>query len=106
MKQVEEKLLLFEKEINNMNNGTKIIQEISQLLRNSITESIQTANSTGSIDERISVLVSGYQNVLDILGEYQGNFLKKDHTIKTKISVLEEVLDEYIVEYPNDLSQE
>ena len=96
MEMVEDKLTLLETQKQTADDGEKILDELSKLIQTVVVNTIDSANSTESIDERISTLVSGFQNVLKSVSDYRNSFLRSQHTLKTKISVLEEVLDSYI----------
>jgi hypothetical protein len=96
MEMVEDKLALLEIQKQSEDDGQKILDELSQMIKSAIVSTIESANSTESIDDRINILVTGFQSVLGSVNEYRSNFLRSQHTLKTKISVLEEVLDSYI----------
>ena len=103
MELVEKKLALLEKESQQINNGEKVLGEISQLVKNKVIESVRAANETESIDDRIQTLVNGYQEILNTVNQYQAQFADLTNTLQTKISVLEEVLDSYIENEASDL---
>ena len=103
MELVEKKLALLEKESQQINNGEKVLSEISQLVKNKVIESVRAANETESIDDRIQTLVNGYQEILNTVNQYQAQFADLTNTLQTKISVLEEVLDSYIENEASDL---
>tara|TARA_A100001015_G_C14963879_1_gene702084 strand:- start:1302 stop:1616 length:315 start_codon:yes stop_codon:yes gene_type:complete len=103
MELVEKKLALLEKESQQINNGEKVLGEISQLVKNKVIESVRAANETDSIDDRIQTLVNGYQEILNTVNQYQAQFADLTNTLQTKISVLEEVLDSYIENEASDL---
>ena len=103
MELVEKKLALLEKESQEVNNGKKVLREISQMVKTKVIESVRAANETESIDERIQALVNGYQEILDTVNQYQAGFNNSNYTLQTKISVLEEVLDSYIENEASDL---
>ena len=106
MEQVEKKLSVLENAIGNLNDGTKIINELNLLIKKIIVNSVNSANETESIDERIQLLVSGFQAIMDVCAEFASNFEKDKHTLQTKISVLEEIIDEYIANEDHDLTEE
>ena len=74
MELVEKKLALLEKESQQINNGEKVLGEISQLVKNKVIESVRAANETESIDDRIQTLVNGYQEILNTVNQYQAQF--------------------------------
>jgi len=106
VKLVEDKLSTLENEVRNMNNGNGIIQELGQLIKNKIMAAIDEANSAESIEERVKILVAGYQEVLNSITDYQNKFVAEVYTRQTKISVLEEVMDTYIANEGHDLDEE
>lgn len=106
MEQVEKKLSTLENSVGNLNDGTKIISELNLIIKKIIVNSINSANETESIDERIKLLVAGYQAIMDCCTEFASNFEKEKHTLQTKISVLEEIIDEYIANEDHDLTGE
>lgn len=103
MELVEKKLALLEKESQEVNNGEKILGELSQMVKTKVIESVKAANETESIDDRIQTLVNGYQEILNTVNQYQAGFNNSNYTLQTKISVLEEVLDSYIENEASDL---
>ena len=103
MELVEKKLALLEKESQEVNNGEKILGELSQIVKTKVIESVKAANETESIDDRIQTLVNGYQEILNTVNQYQAGFNNSNYTLQTKISVLEEVLDSYIENEASDL---
>ncbi len=103
MELVEKKLALLEKESQEVNNGEKILGELSQMVKTKVIESVKAANETESIDDRIQTLVNGYQEILNTINQYQAGFNNSNYTLQTKISVLEEVLDSYIENEASDL---
>ena len=103
MELVEKKLALLEKESQEVNNGEKILGELSQIVKTKVIESVKAANETESIDDRIQTLVNGYQEILNTVNQYQTGFNNSNYTLQTKISVLEEVLDSYIENEASDL---
>ncbi len=106
MELVEKKLALLEKESQEVNNGEKILGELSQMVKTKVIESVKAANETESIDDRIQTLVNGYQEILNTVNQYQAGFNNSNYTLQTKISVLEEVLDSYIENEASDLDWE
>ena len=106
MKHVEEKLKALEKDIGDLNDGSKIIANISSVVKESVMTAVDSANATDSIDERIQLLIAGFQNVLNKVTNYQIDFNQQKYTIETKISVLEEIVDAYIENEGYDLSEE
>lgn len=106
MKHVEEKLKALEKDIDDLNDGSKIIASISSVVKESVMTAVDSANATDSIDERIQLLIAGFQEVLNKVTNYQRDFNQQKYTIETKISVLEEIVDAYIENEGYDLSEE
>ncbi len=106
MELVEKKLALLEKESQEVNNGEKILGELSQMVKTKVIESVKAANKTESIDDRIQTLVNAYQEILNTVNQYHAAFNNSNYTLQTKISVLEEVLDSYIENEASDLDWE
>lgn len=106
MKLVEDKLAFLEKQKQQKNNGQLVLSEIDALIKKSIAETIQEANITESIDARIKMLVSGLQKIMDILNSYGSSFLKDGYLLDAKISVLEELMDNYLANENNENTQE
>jgi len=106
MEQVEKKLSVLENTVGNLNDGTKIINELNLLIKKVVVDSVNSANETESIDERIQLLVAGFQSILNVCTEFASNFEKEKYTLQTKISVLEEIIDEYITNEDHDLTEE
>tara|TARA_Y100001958_G_scaffold153250_1_gene140511 strand:- start:515 stop:835 length:321 start_codon:yes stop_codon:yes gene_type:complete len=106
MKLVEDKLKAFEQQKEQLNDGSRIIESLSASVRKEVLQAIDDANGTASVDERIQNLVSGLQNVLDVVVNFGNDFAKEMFICETKISALEEVLDSYIDEAHEDLAEE
>ena len=106
MKHVEEKLKALEKDIDDLNDGSKIITSISTAVKESVMTAVDSANATDSIDERIQLLIAGFQEVLNKVTSFQKDFNQQKYTLQTKISVLEEIIDEYIANEVHDLTEE
>lgn len=102
MKLIEEKLASLEKAKQEKNNATLVFSEIDNLTRNSIAKTIQAANQTESIDARIKLLVSGFQEIMDILNSYGSSFTASNQLLDVKISVLEELIDDYLRDQINE----
>ena len=106
MKPVEDKLKALEQQKEQLNDGGRIIESLSASVRKEVLQAIDNANGTTSVDERIQNLVSGLQNVLDVVVNFGNDFAKEMFVCETKISALEEVLDSYIDEAHEDLAEE
>tara|TARA_B100000424_G_scaffold245234_1_gene216087 strand:- start:222 stop:542 length:321 start_codon:yes stop_codon:yes gene_type:complete len=106
MKPVEDKLKALEQQKEQLNDGGRIIESLSASVRKEVLQAIDDANGTTSVDERIQNLVSGLQNVLDVVVNFGNDFAKEMFVCETKISALEEVLDSYIDEAHEDLAEE
>jgi len=102
MKLIEEKLASLEKTKQQKNNGPLVFSEINNLIKNSVAKTIQGANDTESIDERIKFLVSGFQEIMDIINGYGSELLSSGHLLDAKISVLEELIDDYLKDQINE----
>jgi len=103
---VEKKLSQLESEKLKLNDATERIAELSQHLKELISESINAANSTTSVDEKINSLVGGLQSVMNMLAKYQADHYTGIFNLDNRISVLEEVLEDYIADVEDDLPQE
>ena len=106
MKLVEEKLASLEEVKQQKNNGRVVFSEIDNLIKASIENTIRLANETESIDERIKTLVLGLQEIMNILNSYGTDFASSDYILNAKISVLEELLDDYIKNENSENTQE
>ena len=106
MEHVEAKLKELEAKLAELNDGTRLLGELINTVNAGVVESVQEANGVESIDERITLLVSGLQKVVDTNRSFQSEFMTSKFILTTKISALEEVLDEYIVDGDNDLAEE
>ena len=106
MQLVENKLKILEKQKSDLNDGSKIVEKLSSSIRKEVLQSIDAANKTTSVDERIESLVAGLQSVLNIVVDFGNDFAKEMFVCETKISALEEVLDSYIGEANEDLTEE
>ena len=106
MEHVETKLKELEAKLAELNDGTRLLDELINTVNAGVVESVQEANGVESIDERITLLVSGLQKVVDTNRSFQSEFMTSKFILTTKISALEEVLDEYIVDGDNDLAEE
>ena len=106
MELVEKKLSELEVERTEVNDATKRVGELGQQLKSIVSESVSAANNTASVDEKLSNLVGGLQNVLTTLNDFQIKLLQSLTKLDNKINVLEEVLEEYIDSPVDDLSQE
>ena len=85
----------FEKEINDLktalllaNDGVITTAGLSASTTNLIRERIAAANATTSIDERISILASGLQDVVSYSEEYCENLKEQVDRLKDKIEYL------------------
>ena len=56
--------------------------------------SINVANQTSSIDERITSLANGLQSILDLILESRNKVREKKSQLLTKIDTVKEVLDD------------
>ena len=106
MELVEKKLSQLEAEKLKFNDASARIAELSSYLKELIAESINTANSTSSVDEKINSLVGGLQSVMNMLVKYQTDHYTGILNLDNRISVLEEVLEDYIADVEDDLPQE
>ena len=102
MKLIEEKLASLEKAKQEKNSATLVFSEIDNLIKNSITKTIQEANETDSIDASIKLLVSGFQEIMDTLNSYGSSFAASNQLLDVKISVLEELIDDYLKDQINE----
>ena len=103
---VENKIKHFEQKKNDVNSASTVLVNIGGEVKSRIFASINSANETESIDGRIKCLVEGMQGIIDYLNKYEESFLKENFILDTKISVLEEVIDEYIDNQTNEKEQE
>ena len=106
MELVEKKLSQLEAEKLELNDANARIAELSSYLKELIAESINAANSTSSVDEKINSLVGGLQSVMNMLAKYQTEHFTGILNLDNRISVLEEVLEDYIADVEDDLPQE
>ena len=93
---IEKKLATLENEKNQVNNGPAVLGKVSSDIKSRIFAAINSANESESIDGRIQALVEGMQGIIDHLNNFEEQFLRTNFIIDNKITVLEEVLDEYI----------
>ena len=103
---VEKKLKSLEEEKNISNDGSAVLGEISNSVKSRIFAAINSANESDSIDGRIQCLVEGLQGIIDYLNNFEEAFLRQNFVINTKVSVLEEIIDEYIDTQTNQIEQE
>ena len=106
MDAVENKLRLLEEQRNAENDGKVVFSQVSAKVKSTIFSTIESANQSESIDKRIELLVEGLQNILNYLNEYQTEYLRKQFVFESKISVLEEGIDDYIKIETNENEQE
>ena len=67
---------------------TKIKSQVTTLIK----ETIDSANSTSSIDERIKHLVSGLQSIMTFVEEYEQQHLLQSSQMKQNVSLLQTIL--------------
>ena len=104
---IEQSISDLKKELESINDATSLSKEIylSQLSKGQAT--INQANQTTSIDERINLLVTGLNEMIDLAGKKSESVQRKIEDLKLKIEVLEEQLppegfDEIIDEEESD----
>ena len=103
---VEKKIQMLEKQKTGANSGSEVLSQIGSEVKSRIFAAINSANESDSIDGRIQSLVQGLQGIIDFLNGYEEKFLKENFILDTKISVLEEIIDEYINAQTNEKEQE
>ena len=103
---VEKKIKDLESEKRMLNNAAFVLRDVSSEVKSKVYAAINSANESESIDGRIQALVAGMQSIIDFLNTHEENFLKQNFLVDTKMSVLEEVIDEYINTQTNENEQE
>ena len=96
MEVLNSKLSKLEQEHKNMNDVSLVLPELSQKIKGSIYAAVEKANATQSIDERIQVLINGLQSVVNLLTECEREVATNNFVLKTKIAVVEEIVDELL----------
>ena len=102
MKPVEDKLNELEKEKTNINDASVAVNYLTQEIRKKVAESVEKANATDSVDERLASLLLGLQSVVDVVNEFGSQHATKVFVLNNKISVLEEVLESYLSNVSED----
>lgn len=82
----------YQGDLNELNDGEKMLNSLSTSIRILIEESIKNANNTDSIDDRIKELVKGLQSVLNEVNLKQETYLVDKKILEIKISVLDDLL--------------
>jgi len=83
----------YEKLLEDLRDGEKIIDDVSLNIQAIVSKTINEANATESVDERISTLVSGLQSILNFSNQKKSTFLRDKFVLEAKVSVLNEALD-------------
>ena len=96
MEVLNSKLSKLEQEHKNINDISLVLPELSQKIKGSIYAAGEEANATQSIDERIQVLIDGLQSVVNLLTECEREVATNNFVLKTKIAVVEEIVDELL----------
>jgi len=102
MKLVEDKLKQLEKEKQSINDAGLAIAYLSQEIRKNVSDSVEKANSTDSVDQRLQSLLAGLQTIMDTTNNFGNEHVKKLFVLDAKIAVLEEILESYL----SDASEE
>lgn len=87
----------YEKLLEDLRDGEKIIDDVSLNIQAIVSKTINEANATESVDERISTLVSGLQSILNFSNQKKSTFLKDKFVLEAKVSVLNEALDNSVL---------
>jgi len=88
------------------NDADIVVSKIKLEVTSIIKKTIQTANSTTSIDERLQSLVSGLQSIMTFIEDYEQQHLLESIRMKQNTKLLQEVLrkvDKKIDEEKKDL---
>lgn len=94
---VKTKLVELKEQLSNelaqINDSANIMKEVRENLIHLLTLSVNKANSTGSIDEKLSSLKQGQQDALDFVVEYENKNNDKVIRIKSKLQVIDDLLE-------------
>jgi len=96
MNLIQEKLVKLENRRTALNDAPSSIAHLSDKIRTSIASAVNSANGTDSVDDRISHLLGGLQAILDQVNTFSENLAKESFVLGAQISVLEELLEEYL----------
>ena len=79
-------------ELNEHNNADLIVKNVKSEITTLIKSTIQSANSTTSIDERMQHLIGGLQSIMTFVEDYEQNHLLVSSRMKQDVKLLQEVL--------------
>ena len=88
------------------NNADSVVTKIKSDITTLIKATIQSANSTTSIDERMQHLVGGLQSIMTFVEDYEQKHLLQSTQLNQNVKLLQEVLqkvDQKIEEEKKDL---
>ena len=88
------------------NNADSVVKKIKSEITTLIKDTIQSANSTTSIDERMQHLVGGLQSIMTFVEDYEQKHLLRSTQLNKNVKLLQEVLqkvDQKIEEEKKDL---
>tara|TARA_A100001015_G_scaffold300004_1_gene384810 strand:- start:296 stop:631 length:336 start_codon:yes stop_codon:yes gene_type:complete len=93
---LNKKLDSFQDEKKNLNDGKIILFSMGESIKQLITDAVNNANETNSVDERIKSLIDGLQTVMFEVNDRQKKYLSDMELLEVKIATLEEVLLEHL----------
>jgi len=96
MNLIQEKLVKLENKRAALNDAPNAVAHLSDKIKENITISINAANETDSVDERLSSLLGGLQSILNEVNGFSENLAKEMFVVNAQISVLEELVEEYL----------
>ena len=92
--QIEKSILDLKEEVLNINDGQKCLSDISASTMKIITDAINTANETESIDDRIQALVKGMQSLMQYIEKYSAQLSKSIFERNIRVETLQNILDQ------------
>ena len=96
MNLIQEKLVKLENKRAALNDAPNAVTHLSSRIKENITNAVDAANETDSVDERLSNLLGGLQSIMNEVNGFSESLAKEMFVVNAQISVLEELLEEYL----------
>lgn len=90
---INETIEEYENKLDDLNDGEKLLENVSTDIKNLVVTSINLANETDSFDKRLQSVLAGLQDIIAYLNKTQEAFLKDKRELEIKLETLEKIIE-------------
>ena len=96
-KEIADQITELKEKLESNNDGQSILKHLALNCATTAKTVVKNASSTQSIDERIDILVSGLQQIVNQIEEQATQTTETVENIKLKITTLDELLEKIVL---------